>query len=235
MLMRTILLVMAILLVSCHSGLERGLSGNVYYSSSRPEISLTARDLAPIGCMQKNIKLMDTGVLGGLLVQAWFTVYGTNPMAVIGHADLPPGWYWNPAQIRSFAVQEGWLDLGGKTYHAETFLESPGKNPFVAHEEKAQAETWLIRSYSAIYNNQHSKIILQYREKSPIPLVNLTSLPYGYASLLEDFKQRADKAFTLSAPADGALKTAQIPFLHTQFIHENFFGKASATASWRLQ
>ncbi|MBQ7607432.1 MAG: DUF4851 domain-containing protein [Desulfovibrionaceae bacterium] len=229
-----ILLSLALLLLLSCSGQERGLSGNAYYSSSKPAIALFARDLPVQGCEQKTIKLMDAGVLGGLPLSAWFTVYGTNPMAIIGHTDLPLGWYWNPTMRQSFAVQEGWLDIGGKRYYAQTYLETPGKNAFVPKEDTAQAETWLIRSFSACYNNNHSKIVLQYREKSPIPLTSLSSLPFGYATLLDDFKKRAETVFALQKTSANTQPSRPIPVLNTQFIHENFFGPATAMGSWHL-
>ena len=227
----------SLLLLSCTQ--VRGLGDGRYSSSTRPALRVAVPALTAQGTEHRIIKLPNMGVLGGLNLDTWITVFGTSegPMAVSGHADLPAGWEWDANMSHPFAVNEEWVNLGGVPFFAQTTLEDERHNPFVeAQAEKTEHPAfWLVRSFQARFNNYHTKLILEYRERAPMELTNLAHIPFGQSNLLSDFAKRAEQAFSIDSRVNTQAETlSRIPGLHTRYLDAHFFGSASPIDNWRL-
>ena len=219
----------------------RGLVNDQYISTSRPQIAVTSH-LPLLGCEKHIVRLEGMGAMGGLSVDTWITVYGSaqGPMAIVAHADLPRGWKWDANLSQPFNVHEDRLYLGETPFFAQTFLGIPGKNPFVADEagdgQTEKAPLWIIRSYSQRFNDDTSKIILEYRERLPEGVHSLTSLPYGQSDLLRDFARRAEQSFRLSPKPEAVqnVRFQPIPCLRSRFLDAHFFGTATPIETLRF-
>ncbi|MCR5813178.1 MAG: DUF4851 domain-containing protein [Desulfovibrio sp.] len=238
------LLFLLIQLLGCQGqGQMRGLVEDQYISTSRPSFAVSSK-LPLLGCEKRLIKLADMGVMGGLGIETWITVYGQaqGPMAIVAHADLPRGWKWDANLSQPFNVHEDRLYLGDLPFFAQTFLSIPGKNPFVAEEAAndgqaaKEPERWIIRSFSQRFNDDSSKIILEYRERLPKGVTSLTSLPYGHSDLIKDFARRAEACFTVSLnpKADQGIHFQTIPVLRSRYLDSHFFGTASPVGPLRV-
>lgn len=222
------------ILASCQSGQIRGLADAAYVSSSRPAITLEAPSLPLQGCEQTIVKLNDAGVLGGLSMTAWITVYGTNPMVVFGHTDLPPGWTWDAGMQQSFAQDTSVCTLGGIPFFAQTLLEHSRNNPFLAAKKDEENTYWLVRNFSARFNANRTKLVLEYREKAPLGLESIETLPYGHADLLKNFAKRALSALTVTQGMRTSEQSRQkLPILRVHLLTERFWGTATANDYWR--
>lgn len=227
-----VLVLLFAFLTACQAGgMQRGLSQKSYLSTTRPAIQLEAKNLPLIGSERRTVKLPNAGFLGGLPLDAWITVYGSqdSAMAIVAHVDLPPGWFWDANMEHPFAVDTTWLPVGDFSFFAQTFMEIPGKNPFVDQSQNEAKKAWLVRSYSARVANDRSKLILEYREPAPEGVTTVQAFPYGQADLLKDFAKRADQTFSAQRPhiLPASLAFQAIPHLHTQYISEHFLGTAS--------
>ncbi|MCR4666806.1 MAG: DUF4851 domain-containing protein [Desulfovibrio sp.] len=238
-----LLLLLHALLPGCQPGTVRGLSGEQHYvSSSRPSIDIASVALPLLGSEHRVLKLTNCGVIGGLSIETWITVYGSEdgPFLVVAHADLPPGWRWDANMRHSFALDEATLEQAGIVFYAQSYMDRQGKNPFVreenAEKDPASCPRWMVRAYSSRFNDNRSKIIVEYREKAPGDVTTLSRLPLGHDRLLRSFAERADKAWKGNAytpvPATG---TQAIPVLRTRFLDTNFFGTATALDLWRYR
>ncbi|MBO4335958.1 MAG: DUF4851 domain-containing protein [Desulfovibrio sp.] len=237
------LLFLLVQLLGCQGQSQmRGLVHDQYISTSRPQIAVGST-LPLLGCEKRTFKLEGMGSMGGLSIDTWISVYGSaqGPMAIVAHADLPRGWKWDANLSQPFNVHEDRLYLGEIPFFAQTFLSLPGKNPFVADETDQgqtakQAPLWIIRSYSQRFNDDTSKIILEYRERLPEGVHSLSSLPYGQSDLLKDFARRAEQSFRLSSkPATVQnVRFQPIPCLRSRYLDEHFFGTATPVESLRI-
>lgn len=217
----------------------RGLVDGQYLSTSRPAFAVQVRDLPLLGCEKRTFKLDGLGMMGGLGVETWIAVYGSvkGPMAVVAHADLPRGWKWDANLSQPFSVHEDRLYVGDMPFFAQTFLGTPGKNPFTAEEtEDGKPEPmWVIRSFSQRFNDDTTKVILEYREPLPDGMHSLTAIPFGQSDFLKNFAGRAEKCFRVTQAVQAShAQLRTIPHLRSRYLDTRFFGTATPVGPIRL-
>ncbi|MBQ9537305.1 MAG: DUF4851 domain-containing protein [Desulfovibrionaceae bacterium] len=131
-------------------------------------------------------------------------------------------------------------EINGIRFYAQTFLSLAGRNAFISDSDAQAAagsgidDRYIIRHYSARFNNDNSKIIIEYREKLPEDIKSLDALPFGRANLLKDFAARAHNTFTIRIPQEvsAQLGTKPLPLLRLRYLDEHFFGSASPAHNW---
>lgn len=230
------------LILSCTKAQQRGLNGSNYVSSTRPALEIIVKDLAVQGSNLENLKLDGMGVVGGLGLKTYLTLYGEKegPKVIVAHADLPLGWEWDANLEHSLAVDKRVQTIGGIPFLAQTFLSILHKDAFSdeattqAFKDQGRDDRFIIRSFSARFNNNTSKIIIEYREKLPQGIESLKSLPLGYDHLLKDFAERAEKAFSIRPPqlTEATITRKPLPLMRLRYLDEFFFGSASPISSW---
>lgn len=235
------LLACCIALCGCAQSLQRGMLDNAYISTSRPSISVKAKDLPLMASGEGICNMYDTGMLGGLTVQMWIAVYGTGglaPMAITAQAQVPSNWYWNGMMSRPFSVDNGTAAFNGVTYEAWTYIVDPAKDPFGAYvsgiQPDGQPQLWVARAFAARFNFNVDKIILEYREPLPPAITSLTALPLGYGDFLLQFAERARNAFIVGpAPVDPAgVQRGYIRGMQWQFMGQGFLGSVTQNDLW---
>lgn len=231
-----LLIAICVSLAACAQALQRGMLDNTYISTARPNISLSAKSLPLLTSCQGICNLNWTGVMGGLPIQMWVAVYGQGalaPMAIAAQAQVPQNWQWDSDMRRPFSVDDGTVVFNGATYDACTFIVDPAKDPFgnlvTAVHPDGSPQLWLVRSFSARFNFNMDKIILEYREPLPEGITSLTALPYGSSSLLRDFDERARNAFIVAnAPADVSKVSRDFADnIRWQYMNQKFLGTVS--------
>ena len=235
-------LVLSLLVCACAYTQKRGLLETRYVSTTRPAITVSATSLPLMGSEHLNLKLQDMGVIGGLPLDVWLTLYGEKegPLLAVALVDLQPGWHWDANMQHSFSVDQFEEGFGGIRVFAQTHLSIPFKNPFRGEDEardlseKNDADRWIIRSYSARFNSDKTKLIIEYREKLPSAIQSLQHIPMGYDSYLKEFEERARKAVQLARteekPAELGYQT--LPKMRTRFLDQHFFGTATPVFIW---
>lgn len=223
-------------LVACAQALQRGMLGNAYISTARPNISIQAQKLPLLTSCQGICNLNWTGVMGGLPVQMWVAVYGQGglaPLAIAAQAQVPQGWIWDSDMRRPFSVDEANVTFNGVTYNACTFIVNATKDPFgnlvTATHPDGSPQLWLVRSFTSRFNFNQDKIILEYREPLPEGITTLTALPYGSANLLHDFAERARNAFIIGNVPTGTTGVTRdfSDNIRWQYMNQQFLGTVS--------
>ena len=234
----TLILAVALLaaVAGCRGALQRGMLGNAYVSTARPDIAIEARNMPVLTAGRGMASLVWSDMLGGLPIEMWMAVYGEGglaPLAIVAQAAVPQGWYWDGITAHPQSVDEAMETFGGVSYLACTYIVDPARDPFsglvtTVHPD-GSPQLWLARSFAARFNFNDDKIILEYREPLPEGVESLTALPYGQADLLAAFAQRARDAFAVSvAPQNlSGLNTGFIQGIRWQYMGQNFLGTAS--------
>lgn len=226
----------ALALWGCAQALQRGMLGNAYISTARPAISLQVKDQPLMAAGEATCNLDWTGMLGGLPIQTWTAVYGEGglaPLALVMQAQTPSGWYWDGITPRVFSVDQGTAAFGGVTYDAWTYIVDPARDPFggfiTGVQPDGQPQLWIGRMFSARYNFNFDKIILEYREPLPAGITNLTSLPMGHDSLLREFARRAQAAFVVGPPPQdtAGVRKSYMEGVRWEYMGQNFLGSVS--------
>jgi hypothetical protein len=185
-----------------------------------------------------HVQLPDTDMVGGLPVRVWLAVYGAaapqGALAIVAHAEVPQGWFWDGASRRSFSVDPGVELLGDMGFQASTAIVSAKRDPFTAlagvkEETDGRPTAWLVRQFMARANFDRDKIVLEYREPLPAELAGKTTLEIPGTDLLRAFEQRARAAFVVGpAPADAqAAQAGSLPQVRWQYVDQNFLGTVS--------
>ena len=143
---------LVLLMTGCNAAQQRGMLGSAYVSTTRPAISLEAKNMPLLTAGQGSVNLTWSGMMGGLPIRVWLAVYGTgdiSPMAVVAQAEVPQGWYWDGIMRRPFSVDEGVEVFDGVGYQACTYIVDNGHDPFGAlvadKTTTGQPVRWLAR------------------------------------------------------------------------------------------
>ncbi|MDR1855711.1 MAG: DUF4851 domain-containing protein [Desulfovibrio sp.] len=239
MLKRCCLAILSMLLCACVAGVEqRGMQGDAYVSTARPNISLQAKDMPLITAGEGTAMPSASGALGGLPTRVWIAVYGkpepTAPLAIVAHAELPEGWYWDGSLRRPFSVDESVEVLGGIEFQACTFLVDTPKDLLgdIVARRGGGGETptrWLVRAFAARQNFTLAKLILEYREPAPAEFADLPYLPMGQGDTLTAFERRARDSFAVGPASTGApiVRHGLPDGLRWRYMDEKFLGTAS--------
>lgn len=147
----------------------------------------------------------------------------------------------NLEQIRSVDRRQETID--NINFYAQTFLTIKGKNAFTSDEiaqqfkDNNQDDRWVVRSYSARFNNNKSKLIIEYREKLPAEIQTLSTLPYGYGNFLQEFAERSRKCFQIKRPETAYKQLDQIELsnVRLRYLDQHFFGTATLVSAWPRQ
>lgn len=223
-------------LMGCKGALQRGMVGQAYVSSARPDIAIEARNMPLLTAGRGMASLIWTDLLGGLPIQMWLAVYGQGglaPLAIAAQASVPQGWYWDSIWPHPQSVDEAVEVFNGVGYQACTYIVNPALDPFgglvTSVQPDGSPQLWLARYFAARYNFNDDKIILEYREPLPQGVQSLSALPYGQAEMLSAFAERARAAFAVStAPQNlSGVNTGFIQGIRWQYMGQNFLGTAS--------
>ena len=169
------------LALGCVQAERRGVLDGAYISTARPAISVRAAQLPLLGNGRWHIQLADTDMVGGLPVRVWLAVYGAGapqgPLAIVAHAEVPQGWFWDGASRRPFSVDPGVELLGDVGFQASTAIVRGPRDPFAAFagadaDKSGQPAAWLVRQFAARANFDRDKIVLEYREPLPAELIS---------------------------------------------------------------
>ena len=226
------------LALGCVQAERRGVLDGAYISTARPAISVRAAQLPLLGNGRWHIQLADTDMVGGLPVRVWLAVYGAGapqgPLAIVAHAEVPQGWFWDGASRRPFSVDPGVELLGDVGFQASTAIVRGPRDPFAAFagadaDKSGQPAAWLVRQFAARANFDRDKIVLEYREPLPAELADQPTLEIPGTDLLRAFEQRAREAFVVGpAPADGqGAQAGTLPQVRWQDVDQNFLGTVS--------
>lgn len=220
------------LLAACGQALQRGMAGDAYISTARPNISLQAKDM-PLMTAGRHMLSMDwTGVLGGLPIEVWLAVYGQgglSPLAIAGQAQLPADWVWDYSMARPFSVDHANVVFNGATYESWTYIVPHGRDPFMEFVTSVlpggQPQLWIARAFASRFNFNQDKIFMEYREPLPADITDLSQLPLGRDSFLRDFAARAQAAFIVgSVPLDVKAKSSYANNVQWQYMNQFFLG-----------
>lgn len=224
-----------LLMAGCNAAQQRGMLGSAYVSTARPAIALEARNM-PLLTAGRGSANLTSSMVGGLPIRVWLAVYGTgglSPTAVVAHAEVPYGWYWDGIMRRPFSVDEAVEVFDGVAYQACTYIVDGSHDPFGA---PATGETlegrpvrWLVRGFAARYNFNSDKIIMEYREPLPAGIESLSALPLGAADVLKTFEQRAREIFSVGAAPAGLspLRQGYAQGVQWRYMDETFLGSVS--------
>lgn len=227
---------LALAAAGCTGALQRGMLEQSYVSTARPAISVTASNMPLLTYGQGMPNLAFTGEMGGLPIQMWVAVYGTGglaPLAVSAQAQVPQGWYWDSGLTPPFGVDAGTEVFNGKNYDACTRIVNPANSPFGAlvtgvHPD-GSPQLWVARYYSARYNFDADKMIMQYMEPLPEGITSLESMPMGQGDFLQQFARRAREAFSVGeAPKNPqGVRGGYSDGIRWQFMTQTFLGTVS--------
>lgn len=227
---------LVLLMTGCNAAQQRGMLGSAYVSTTRPAISVEAKNMPLLTAGQGSTNLTWSGMMGGLPIRVWLAVYGTgdiSPMAVVAQAEVPQGWYWDSIMRRPFSVDEGVEVFDGVGYQACTYIVDSSHDPFGAlvagKTTTGQPVRWLARGFAARYNFNDDKIIMEYREPLPAGIESLSVLPLGTADTLRAFEQRARETFSVGpVPSNlSQLRQGYAQGVQWQYMDENFLGTVS--------
>ena len=230
-----VIAVLMLLMAGCNAAQQRGMAGSAYVSTARPAIALEAKDM-PLLTAGRGSANLTSSMAGGLPIRVWLAVYGaggSSPMAVVAHAEVPYGWYWDGIMRRPFSVDEGVEVFDGVGYQACTYIVEGNRDPFGALAAGAisvdRPARWLVRGFAARYNFNNDKIIMEYREPLPAGMESLSALPLGAADALKTFEQRAREIFIVkAASADlSPLRQDYAQGVRWRYMDESFLGTVS--------
>ena len=227
-------------LAGCTAAQQRGMAGDTYVSTSRPAFSASAKQLPLLAAGFGRASLSETGVLGGLNVDAWIAVYGkgdgNGPLAIVAQGELDDPWNWNNALSHPFAIHEGADMLNGLGVETCTYMVSESRDAFLpfmqpqaASAEKDEGKPvrrWIARVFACRTDFNKGKIILEYREPLPEGFTSLTSVPYGMSDVIPAFEERARQTFEINmSPAKPAdIRQEYLSGLRWQYLDERFWG-----------
>lgn len=227
-------------LAGCTAVQQRGMVGATYVSTSRPAFSATAKQLPLLAAGFGRASLTETGVIGGLNVDAWISIYGkgdgNGPLAIVAQGELDDPWYWNNALYHPFAIHEGADVLNGLGVETCTYMVSESRDAFLpfmnpqASSAKKEGEVptrrWIARVFACRTNFNKGKIIFEYREPLPEGFTSLTSVPYGMSDVIPAFEERARQAFevNLSPAQSGEIRQEYLAGINWQYLNERFWG-----------
>lgn len=227
-------------LAGCTAAQQRGMTGTTYVSTSRPAFSATAKQLPLLAAGFGRSSLTESGVLGGLNVDAWIAVYGkgdgNGPLAIVAQGELDDPWNWNSALYHPFAIHEGADVLNGLGVETCTYMVSESRDAFLPFmrpqtasakkDGETPARRWIARVFACRTDFNKGKLIFEYREPLPEGFTSLTSVPYGMSDLIPAFEERARQAFevnlSLAKPAE--IRQEYLADLNWQYLDEKFWG-----------
>ncbi len=233
-----------VLMAGCSSALQRGMQDSTYVSTARPSIAIKAVNMPLITGGEVNVSLDDTGVIGGLSLNAWVAVYGKgdpqSPIAIVGLADVPRGWYWDGDGQRSFSVDKGVEIFNNIGFAASTYIVDSKRDPFSAVAgltDTSKPMSWLVRGFAARYNFNETKIILEYREPLPENFAGQQALTESNTDQLKAFEQRASAAFAVAAAAERMprITSGYAKNIRRQYMDHLFWGTASRYDTFDLK
>ena len=231
-----LVVLLAALVTGCNAGLQRGMVGPVYVSTARPAISLTVKDMPLLAGGQGQCNLTWTSVMGGLPVSVWLAAYGQgtpqSPMAIVAQAELPQSWYWNSDSTPPFSVDHATEIIGETQFAASTFIVDGSRDPFMqlaGIQPDTPPVRWLVRSFTARFNFNADKIILEYREPLPPQMGFLDVLTIAQTDQLRAFEERARKVFVVGQIPENliGLKDSYLQNVSWQFMDQRFLGTVS--------
>lgn len=236
-----VLLVSILSFSSCvSSGLYRGISGSAYISTSRPALSIEVTDLPLLTGAEGSVSLWESGMVGER-TRVWLGIWGNHsgPLALVSHAELPEGWYWDGVMSHPFSVNEGMEIIANREWQAFTYIDKSRRSPFaligVTDSDKSDSykkmdDAWLVRAFTSRYNFDQDKIILEYREKLPAEIESLTSMPYGYSDYVKLFEERARTIFVMKDIAQShpqIVRSGMSDKVQWRYLDGRFLGSAS--------
>lgn len=223
-------------MTGCTGALQRGMQNTTYVSTARPAIAMKAVNMPLITGGEVNSSLDDAGAIGGLQLHAWVAVYGKgdpqSPVAIVGLAEVPPGWYWDSDGQRPFSVDRGVEVFNNDGFAACTYIVDSQKDAFSAVAgltDQSKPMRWLVRGFAARYNFNDTKVVLEYREPLPENLAGQQNLTENQTDQLKAFEQRASAAFAVSPAAENTAGiTAQYAKnIRGQYMDHRFWGTVS--------
>ena len=214
---------------------QRGIADGAYVSTSRPAISVAVSGLPLKTGGFGHGMLREPSAAGPLTIDVHSYVYGRSaqgPQASVTHAELPGGWFWTTVTPRFGAIDEGMEVYDGQKYTAFTYLVPSRTDPFAGvlgePVQTGGRETyWIARYFASVRNMMRDKIILEYREPAPANLTDLSSRPVGMENYLEQFEERARKAFSVRLPASPLAQVQSgtaYAGIRWQFMRDEFLG-----------
>ena len=218
------------LMAGCTGALQRGMQNTAYVSTARPAISMKAVNMPLLTGGETSVSLDGAGVIGGLPLHAWVAVYGKgdpqSPLAIVGLAEVPRGWYWDSDGQRPFSVDKGVEIFNNDGFAASTYIVDSKKDAFSALAgltDEAKPMRWLTRGFAARYNFNDTKVILEYRE--PLP----ESLTESQTDQLRAFEQRASAAFAVASVSEHmtGITEEYAKNIRGQYLDHRFWGTAS--------
>lgn len=227
-------LLCALMTVGC-TGLRRGMVGDAYVSSAKPafSVSVPTLPLRAAGSATSYVTTEDS--LGGIGIDSWLAVYGGSKageaMAIVAQAEIPPAWYWDSNMYRTFSVNQGTAVFDGRLYQACTYIVDGATDAFTLLVPDADQSTvrWIARRFAARTDFNVNKITLEYREPLPQGFETLSNLPVGGNTFLDEFAERAEKAFTVSSANfdSNRIRATYIEGLRIRYLNTNFWGTMS--------
>ena len=224
------------LMAGCTGALQRGMQNTAYVSTARPAISVKAVNMPLLTGGETSISLDGAGVIGGLPLQAWVAVYGKgdpqSPLAIVGLAEVPRGWYWDSDGQRPFSVDKGVEIFNNDGFAASTYIVDSKRDAFSALAgltDEAKPMRWLTRGFAARYNFNDTKVILEYREPLPENLAGQESLAESQTDQLRAFEQRASAAFAVASVSEHmtGITEGYAKNIRGQYLDHRFWGTAS--------
>lgn len=238
-----LLALLLVLTTGCNAALQRGMVGSTYVSTSRPAISLGVKDMPLLAGGQGQASLDWSGVMGGLPVSVWMAAYGqgqpNSPLAIVAQVELEQGWYWNSDSTPPFSVDQANELINDTMFVACTFIMDSSRDPFAllaGVQPNTPPVRWLVRSFTARFNFNADKVVLEYREPLPPQMEFLERLTIGQTDQLKAFEQRARSAFVVGAVPEN-LKGLVDPYIQNvqwQFMDQRFLGTASRYDVFRM-
>ena len=224
------------LMAGCTGALQRGMQNTAYVSTARPAISMKAVNMPLLTGGETSVSLDGAGVIGGLPLHAWVAVYGKgdpqSPLAIVGLAEVPRGWYWDSDGQRPFSVDKGVEIFNNDGFAASTYIVDSKKDAFSALAgltDEAKPMRWLTRGFAARYNFNDTKVILEYREPLPENLAGQESLTESQTDQLRAFEQRASAAFAVASVSEHmtGITEEYAKNIRGQYLDHRFLGTAS--------
>lgn len=224
------------LMAGCTGALQRGMQNTAYVSTARPAISIKAVNMPLLTGGETSVSLDGAGVIGGLPLHAWVAVYGKgdpqSPMAIVGLAEVPRGWYWDSDGQRPFSVDKGVEIFNNDGFAASTYIVDSKRDAFSALAgltDEAKPMRWLTRGFAARYNFNDTKVILEYREPLPENLAGQESLTESQTDQLRAFEQRASAAFAVASVSEymTGITEGYAKNIRGQYLDHRFWGTAS--------
>lgn len=229
-------LCMVAIMAGCTGALQRGMQGNAYVSTARPNISMQAVNMPLITGGTGKAMLDGAGVIGGLSLNTWLAVYGKgdpqSPMAIVAMAEVPQGWYWDSDGQPPFSVDKGVEVFNNVGYAASTYIVDSKKDPFsavVGLNDDSKPMSWLVRGFAARYNFNDTKVVMEYREPLPENLAGQQTLAQSMTDQLKAFEHRATAAFAVGNVDQNTTGIANgyVQSVRWQYLDQRFWGTVS--------